>query len=113
MLKISSKVNLINILTLLARRALRKGLWYKILSSEERILTIMVSKYVKIVKNPELAATIARIIGKLFKTLNIGFKHAKAWADGAKAHGWNTSTWFEQDVIKWFELFANSRGAWI
>jgi len=60
-----SSGNLIDILIVLRRRALRTGIWLKTLTLEDRILASLIQRHVKIVKNTTLATVIARIMGKL------------------------------------------------
>ena len=65
MLFTSKAPNLLKILSVLKIKAFRKKEWYKALSFEERVLTELVIKHIKIVQNPTLATVIARIIVKL------------------------------------------------
>ncbi|MGI0024428.1 MAG: hypothetical protein ACREA4_04700 [Nitrososphaera sp.] len=60
-----SSGNLIDILIVLRRRALRRGIWFQTLTLEDRVLASLIQRHVKIVKNATLATVIARIMGKL------------------------------------------------
>src|SRR6185295_14122888 len=57
--------NLLDILAILRRKALRKGVWFQAMTVEDRILASLIHQHVKIVKNATLATVIARILGKL------------------------------------------------
>lgn len=95
--------NLIETLSNLRTKALRKGIWFQTLTTEERVLTGLIRKNVKIVKNATLATVIARIIGKLMyaiknsfmdKIEKIGRPIARAYAMGAYSCG-------NKDALKW------------
>lgn len=68
-----NKPDLINILSDLRTRALRKGLWFASLSFEDRVLAGLLNRHVKIVKNATLATVIARIMGKLIYAMRNWF----------------------------------------
>ncbi len=68
-----SSVNLIETLGVLRKRALRKGIWFRSLSLEDRILANLIQRHVKIVKNTTLATVIARIMGKLLLAIRTSF----------------------------------------
>jgi len=65
----SRSQNLLKVLTTLKTKAMRSGIWFGSLSYEDRMLTSMISRNIKIVKNAMLATVIARIMGKLFHAL--------------------------------------------
>ncbi len=60
-----SSGNLIETLTALRQRALRRGIWFQTLTLEDRVLANLIQRHVKIVKNTTLATVVARIMGKL------------------------------------------------
>ncbi|GIU71173.1 MAG: hypothetical protein KatS3mg003_0669 [Candidatus Nitrosocaldaceae archaeon] len=108
--------NILSILKNLRSRALKKKIWHKALDKHERLLTSLISKHIKIVKNPTLATVIAKIIGKIINALKgiskqifiLGFETSKSWSVSAKASGWDISNWLDVDVIRWFGLFKLS-----
>jgi hypothetical protein len=65
--------NLIETLSKLRTRALRKRIWFDTLTDQERILTGLIIKHIKIVKNGVLATVIARIMGKLVHAIKNSF----------------------------------------
>ncbi len=110
-----NSINIIDVLDTLRSKALRHQLWYKVLNNEERTLISMIYKYVRIVKNATLATVIARMIGKLFNALSrsvkrvvIGLKTVRDWIPKAESAGWDISSWFEADVVRWFGSFRLS-----
>ena len=68
-----SSGNLIETLTALRQRALRRGIWFQTLTLEDRILANLIQRHVKIVKNATLATVIARIMGKLLLAIRNNF----------------------------------------
>jgi hypothetical protein len=101
-------------LNVLKTRALRKGLWHKVLNSKERILVSMVTKHIKIVRNATLATVIAKIIGKLFsvirgsfirKLIGLGLDVINKWAISATLTNWNVTDWFDDLTIRWFGMY--------
>ena len=67
--------NLIEALSKLRTKALRKRIWFDALTDQERVLTGLIVKHIKIVKNAVLATVIARIIGKLVYAIRNAFLH--------------------------------------
>ena len=118
--------NLVETLSYLRTKALRKRIWFQALTTQERILTGLIRNNVKIVRNATLATVIARIIVKLISELKNAFSDkiekmgrpiAEAWARGASTTGWNeVSKWVDDvDIVKWFGLMAYyaNRRMWI
>jgi hypothetical protein len=68
-----SSENLIDTLIALRKRALRRGIWFQTLTIEDRILTDMIQRHVRTVKNTTLATVIARIMGKLLFAIKNSF----------------------------------------
>jgi hypothetical protein len=60
-------------LTSIKKRALRKRVWYKVLSRLERGIVDLTVKYVEKVRSPVLARIIAKIVCKLLKALRSRF----------------------------------------
>lgn len=108
--------NILSILKNLRSKALKKKVWHKALNKHERLLTLLINKHVKIVKNPTLATVIVKMIGKIINALKgvskqifiLGFETSKSWSVNAKASGWDVSSWLDADVIRWFGLFKLS-----
>ena len=109
--------NLIEVLSTLRTKALRKGIWFQTLSNEERVLTGLVRKHVKIVKNATLATVIARLIVKLICGIKNSFLDmierrgrpiAELWAKAACAMGWEEeSNWIhDRNIVRWYGLTA-------
>ncbi len=109
--------NVIEVLSNLRIRALRKGVWFRALTQQERVLTSLIRRYVKIVNNAMLATVIARIMGKLIYAIKncfsdliegIGRPIAEAWSRSASAMGWKEATTWVKDthIIRWFGLTA-------
>lgn len=97
--------NLIENLTNLRTKAFRKKIWYDALTDQERVLTGLIIKHVKIVKNVVLATVIGRIMGKLVYAIKnsfldrieqLGKPIALAMAKGAYSCG-------NKDALKWME----------
>ena len=97
--------NLIENLTNLRTKAFRKKIWYDALTDQERVLTGLIIKHVKIVKNAVLATVIGRIMGKLVYAIKnsfldrieqLGKPIALAMAKGACSCG-------NKDALKWIE----------
>lgn len=109
--------NIIQVLSDLRTRVLRKGIWYQSLTNQERVLVSLLRKNIKIVKNATLATVIARLMGKLISAIKnsffdmivrLGRPIAESSANAALMMGWNTaSEWVEDiDIVKWFGLSA-------
>ncbi len=97
--------NLIDTLCNLRTKALRKKIWYDTLTDQERVLTGLIIKNVKIVKNAILATVIGRLMGKLVyaiknsfldKIERLGRPIALAMAKGAYSCG-------NKDALNWTE----------
>jgi len=97
--------NLIETLSKLRTKALRKRIWFVTLTDQERILTGLIIKHIKIVKNGVLATVIARIMGKLVHAIKNSFMNmieqlgrsiAVAMATGAYACG-------NKEALSWTE----------
>lgn len=97
--------NLIETLSNLRTRALRKRIWYNTLTDQERVLTSLIIKNIKIVKNTILATVIGRIMGKLVYAIKnsfldrierLGRPIALAMAKGAYSCG-------NKDALNWVE----------
>ncbi|MEM2759465.1 MAG: hypothetical protein QXU32_02655 [Nitrososphaerales archaeon] len=97
--------SLIDTLSHLRMKALRKKVWFCSLTEQERILTGLLIKHIKIVKNAALATTIARIMAKLIHAIiysflnkieDLGRTVARAMAAGAFACG-------NKDALNWMQ----------
>lgn len=66
-------LNLIETLSDLRKRALRKRVWYSALNLQERMITGLITRHIKIVRNATLATVIARIIVKLIPAIKNAF----------------------------------------
>ena len=107
--------NLIEILSTLRTKALRKGIWFQTLTHQERILAGLIRKHVKIVRNVVLATVIAKIVVKLINAIRnsfldkiekIGRPVAKIWSTSACAMGWNQAAkWIDdKEIVIWLGL---------
>lgn len=114
-----SSGNLIETLTALRQRALRRGIWFQTLTLEDRILANLIQRHVKIVKNATLATVIARIMGKLLLAIKnyflnrldaIGRPIATAVALKAYSYGNKGALAWLQDVnyIRYMGLMFSS-----
>lgn len=81
-----SNLDLLHKLSLLKSKAMRQRVWYKALSLHERILVSLLVKYIKQVRNKQLAIVLARLVVKLSIAVNIriraeqlGFARAYTW----------------------------------
>ena len=122
--KTRSSPKLIGAMSNLRRRALRKGVWFHTLTLQERVLSCLIIKHIKIVKNVMLATVIARIIGKLIYAIKNSFMDmierrgreiTESWARAAYAMGWKeASKWIDDtSILTWYGLtayFSNGRG---
>ena len=97
--------NLIDTLSNLRTKAFRKRIWYEALTDQERVLTSLIIKNIKIVKNTVLATVIGRIMGKLVHAIKnsfldrierLGRPIALAMAKGAYSCG-------NKDALNWME----------
>lgn len=66
-------IYLLDTLSKLRTKALRKRVWFAALTDQERILVGLIHKNVKIVRNSTLATVIARIIVKLIPAIRNAF----------------------------------------
>ncbi len=109
--------NVIAVLSNLRTKALRKGVWFQALTNQERILSGLIRKYVKIVKNATLATVIAKIIGKLIYAIKnsflnmidrIGRPIAESYSRAAYAMGWKeASKWVDDpNIVRWYGFTA-------
>lgn len=119
-----SDPNLLQSLSNLRTRALRKGVWFAALTGRERLLVGLIRSNVKIVKNSTLATVIARIIVKLIPAIRnafwdrmerLGRPVTEAAVRGATSIGWNeASKWLDDtNVVRWYglnrHLFSGNR----
>ncbi len=109
--------NVIEILSNLRTRALRKRIWFQSLTDQDRILCGLITRHVKIVNNATLATVIARILGKLISGLQnsfltmidrIGRPIAESSYRAAHAMGWvGSSKWInDQEIVRWYGFSA-------
>ncbi len=115
--------NIIEVLSDLRTKALRRGIWFTTLTHEERLLTALIKKQIKIVKNATLATVIARMVVKLLYAIKNSFSNmidklgrpmAESWARGAYAIGWKEACAWTSDpnIVRWFGLliyYSNTR----
>ncbi|MEM0030024.1 MAG: hypothetical protein QW572_04880 [Candidatus Nitrosocaldus sp.] len=90
----SNGSNLLTMLSMLKGKAMRSRVWYKALSPDERVLTGLATRYIRQVRNRQLAIVLARIVIKLSIAVNQfvtaeqhGFARAYAWMKGAIQSG--------------------------
>jgi hypothetical protein len=96
------------------QKALRRGVWYKILDDVERGILSLTVKIVDKVKSPTLGFTLVRILKKLSNALRSGFEkqmeHGKkqAMQIAAQAMSWgneNAERWAsDDDFIRYLTL---------
>jgi len=121
--KTMSSPKLIEAMSNLRIRALRKGIWFHTLTIQERALSGLIIKHIKIVKNVMLATVIAKIIGKLIYGIKNSFLDmierrgraiTESWARAACTMGWKeASKWVDDtNILTWYGLtayFSNER----
>jgi len=110
--------DLMKTLDILRTKALRKGIWFTTMSTEERVLAGLIKRYVKIVRNTTLATVLARMIVKLIQALRdafwkmietIGRPMAERAAKGACMIGWDASKWaIDPNIVTWYGLATYS-----
>ncbi|MEO9364623.1 MULTISPECIES: hypothetical protein [Candidatus Nitrosocaldus] len=90
----SNGTNLLSMLSMLKHKAMRSKVWYRALSIDERVLTGLATRYIRQVRNKQLAIVLARIVIKLSIAINRfimaeqhGFARAYAWMKGALKSG--------------------------
>lgn len=100
-----SSGNLIETLTVLRRKALRRGIWFQSLSLQDRILANLIQRHVKIVKNTTLATVIARIMGKLLAAIKNGFQDrlVKAGRPIAQAVAMKAYSYGNKQALDWIQ----------
>ena len=109
--------NLVETLSVLRTKTLRKKLWFCTLTYEERVLAGLIIKHIKIVKNTILATVIARILGKLVHAImhsflnnieNLGRAVARTMVQGAYSCGNKDAlTWVKDlDYIRYLGFMA-------
>jgi hypothetical protein len=112
---LGNRLDLIESLSNLRTKALRKKVWFSTLTVQERTLVSLITRNMKIVKNSMLATVIARIIVKLIPAVNhafwdkiekLGSPVAKAAAEGACAIGWKEAAKWVDDIniVRWYGL---------
>lgn len=125
-------VDLLSMLSLLKRKAMRSRVWYRALSPNERVLVGLAAKYIKQVRNKQLAIVLSRVVVRLSIAVNqfiraeqLGFARAYAWLKGALCTGMGR-VMLEHDegsipmpsksMIEWFTAlemnFLSSRGSY-
>ena len=108
---------MVDILSDLRKRALRKRVWFGTLTFEERTLVGLIRNNIKIVKNATLATVIARLIGKLLYAIKnwfsdmiirLGRPMAESAARAAYAMGWKDALKWPDDlnIVSWYGLTA-------
>ena len=90
----SNCVNLLEMLSLLKSKAIRSRVWYRALSINERVLVGLVTRYIKKVRNKQLAIVLARVVVRLsiavdrfIRVEQLGFARAYAWLKGMLLNG--------------------------
>ena len=90
----SNGIDLLSMLSMLKHKAMRSKVWYRALSLDERVLTGLATRYIRQVRNGQLAIVLARIVIKLSIAINKfimaeqhGFARAYAWMKGAVQNG--------------------------
>lgn len=90
----SNERSLLSMLSMLKCKAMRSRVWYEALSAHERMLVGLATRYIKQVRNKQLAIVLARLVVKLSIAVNQmirveqhGFARAYAWLKGAIKSG--------------------------
>ncbi len=96
-------------LALLKSKALRAKVWHRALNIHERTLTSLALKYIKQVRNKQLAIVLARIVIKLTlavdtmaRALSNGYAKAYAWFKGMISMGWSMYAYLSSSMVEWF-----------
>jgi len=96
-------------LALLKSKALRAKVWYRALNIHERTLASLALKYIKQVRNKQLAIVLARIVIKLTlavdtmaRALSNGYAKAYAWLKGMISMGWSMYAHLSSSMVEWF-----------
>ena len=105
-------------LALLKSKALRVRIWYKALSMHERTLVSLALKYIRQVRNEQLAIVLARIVIKLrlavdsmARALSNGYAKACAWIKSMIGMGWSMYTHVSSSMVEWFAcMYESSNG---
>jgi hypothetical protein len=106
--------NILHDLALLKKRTLITRAWYKALNLHERVLASLALKYIKQVRNEQLAIVLARIVIKLrlavdrmARALSNGYAKAYAWIKGMISMGWSIYAYIDNSIIEWFACFLS------
>lgn len=113
-------------LSMLKHKAMRSKVWYRALSAHERTLVGLATKYIKQVRNKQLAIVLARLVVKLSIAVDRfivaeqhGFARAYAWLKGAIKSGMDrfmgicdeasapTST-PSKSIVEWFAMLESN-----
>jgi hypothetical protein len=105
-------------LALLKSKALRAKVWHKALSIHERTLTSLALRYIKHVRNEQLAIVLARIVIKLrlavdsmARALSNGYAKACAWIKTMIGMGWSMYAHVSNNMVEWFAcMYESSNG---
>lgn len=113
---INSNSNILKNLALLRSKALKSRVWHKALSIHERVLASLALKYIKHVKNKQLAIVLSRIVVKLTlavdamaRVLSNGYAKAYAWLKAMIGMGWSMYDCINNSIVEWFSCMYNAR----
>ena len=95
--------NLLETLMVLRKKALRNGMWFQCLSLQDRILTTLIQRHVKIVKNTTLATVIARITVKLLSAIKDSYQDrlVSAGRPIAEAVAMKAFSYGNKEALEW------------
>ncbi len=108
--------NILKNLALLRSKALKSRVWHRALSIHERVLASLALKYIKQVRNKQLAIVLSRIIVKLTlavdamaRVLSNGYAKAYAWLKAMIGMGWSMYYCINSSIVEWFSCMYNAR----
>lgn len=113
---INSNSNILKNLALLRSKALKSRIWHKALSIHERVLASLALKYIKQVRNKQLAIVLSRIVVKLtlavntmVRVLSNGYAKAYTWLKAMVGMGWSMYYDINSSIVEWFVCMYNAR----
>jgi len=107
--------DILHSLALLKSKALRAKVWYRALNIHERTLASLALRYIRQVRNKQLAIVLARIVIKLrlavdtmARALSNGYAKAYAWLKGMISMGWSMYDHLSSSMVEWFACMLSS-----
>lgn len=101
-------MNLLNLISTLRIKAMRRRIWFRVLDAYERELLTLVLRHIKMVRNKQLAIVLARIAVRLMYSIDAtsvrAYTRAYTWMKHMVKMGWIESI----DIVSWFIMIERS-----